>query len=345
MDGGRGRVTADDVLDVVAAAVRAMSAGRDRDWSVLAGDLEWDCWETVEHAADDLFAYATQLAAPGERDLPFALSARHPGGPANAFRVDRAAGPDGLLEALTACGGLLAAVVRTAPPDARAHHPFGPADPEAAAAMGVLEVLVHTHDVARGLDVPWQPPEEVCARVLARLMPEVEVDGAAWPTLLWATGRAELPGRPRRERWRWHNAPVADPPPRYRPRSGLGLVTLVVPDYDEALAFYVGVLGFALREDTVLSPEKRWVVVAPPGDGAALLLARADGERQKERIGDQTGGRVALFWSVTDFAAAYERLRTAGVEFVRAPRDEPYGTVAVFTDPYGNLWDLIQHRG
>jgi catechol 2,3-dioxygenase-like lactoylglutathione lyase family enzyme len=133
--------------------------------------------------------------------------------------------------------------------------------------------------------------------------------------------------------------------PTYRPRSGLGLVTLVVPDYDEALAFYVDVLGFELREDTVLSPTERWVVVAPPdNDGAALLLARADGERQRARIGDQTGGRVALFWSVTDFGAAYARLRGAGVEFVRPPHDEPYGTVAVFTDPFGNRWDLIQHH-
>ena len=121
---------------------------------------------------------------------------------------------------LTACGGLLAAMVRVTPSTVRAHHVHGLADPEASAAMGILEALVHTHDVARGLDVPWQPPESICARVLARLMPDVAIEGGAWPSLLWATGRAALPGRPRRERWRWFNDAVpAVVRPEARPRA------------------------------------------------------------------------------------------------------------------------------
>lgn len=126
------------------------------------------------------------------------------------------------------------------------------------------------------------------------------------------------------------------------------LTTLLVRDYDEALAFYTGKLGFELREDKPLSPTKRWVVVAPPAGGdragvAGILLARADGERQAARIGDQTGGRVFLFLETDDFARDYAAFRASGVRFVREPVTEPYGTVAVFEDLYGNLWDLIQH--
>ena len=125
----------------------------------------------------------------------------------------------------------------------------------------------------------------------------------------------------------------------------MGLVALVVPDYDAAIAFYVGVVGFVLVEDTPLGAGKRWVVVAPPtGAGAALLLARADGEAQRARIGDQAGGRVGFFLTTADFAAAHARMRAGGVEFVEEPRAEPYGTVAVFVDPFGNRWDLIEPR-
>ena len=120
-------------------------------------------------------------------------------------------------------------------------------------------------------------------------------------------------------------------------------MTLVVPDYDEALAFYRRVLGFELLEDTPVGAGKRWVVVAPPGGaGAALLLAKADGERQLRHIGDQTGGRVALFLVTDDFQDEHARMADRGVRFLEAPRREPYGTVAVFVDPYGNRWDLLQ---
>jgi catechol 2,3-dioxygenase-like lactoylglutathione lyase family enzyme len=123
----------------------------------------------------------------------------------------------------------------------------------------------------------------------------------------------------------------------------LALATLVVRDYDEALDFYVKVLGFELLEDTPLTPKKRWVRVAPPGGGGCqLLLARAANARQRRRIGDQTGGRVAFFLSTDDFEGDYANLRAHGVEVVREPRSEPYGRVLVFKDLYGNLWDLIE---
>lgn len=122
----------------------------------------------------------------------------------------------------------------------------------------------------------------------------------------------------------------------------LGLTALLVPDYDEAIAFYVGALGFELREDRMLSAEKRWVVVAPRGTAGGLLLARAVGARQRRAIGDQSGGRVFLFLETDDFARDHRAYADRGVRFVEAPRHEPYGIVAVFEDPYGNRWDLIQ---
>ncbi|MDA3933640.1 MAG: VOC family protein [Gammaproteobacteria bacterium] len=123
----------------------------------------------------------------------------------------------------------------------------------------------------------------------------------------------------------------------------LAMLALLVEDYDEALAFYVNMLGFELIEDTpVPEQHKRWVVVAPPGSTAHLLLARAANDEQSIRIGNQTGGRVFLFLHTDDFHRDYQRYREQGIEFVRGPIDEPYGTVGVFRDLYGNLWDLIQ---
>ena len=129
-------------------------------------------------------------------------------------------------------------------------------------------------------------------------------------------------------------------------RQALVLVSIVVRDYDEALGFYLGSLGFTLVEDTYIPEQhKRWVVVAPPGSfGARLLLARASDPEQATRIGNQTGGRVFLFLHTDDFERDYERYRARGVEFVRPPHEEPFGRVAVFRDLYGNLWDLIQPR-
>ena len=120
-------------------------------------------------------------------------------------------------------------------------------------------------------------------------------------------------------------------------------VALVVRDYDEAIAFYVGVLGLELVEDTPLGPAKRWVVVGS-GGGARLLLAQAAGPAQVDRIGDQTGGRVFLFLDTDDFARDHAAYRARGVRFVEGPRTEAYGTVAVFEDLYGNRWDLIERN-
>jgi catechol 2,3-dioxygenase-like lactoylglutathione lyase family enzyme len=127
-------------------------------------------------------------------------------------------------------------------------------------------------------------------------------------------------------------------------RQSIALVSLLVRDYDEALAFYVGTLGFTLIEDTFIAEQnKRWVVVAPPGTNAChLLLARAAGDEQASRVGNQTGGRVFLFLYTDDLARDHAAYRAKGVEFVREPKREPYGTVAVFRDLYGNLWDLLQ---
>jgi catechol 2,3-dioxygenase-like lactoylglutathione lyase family enzyme len=129
-------------------------------------------------------------------------------------------------------------------------------------------------------------------------------------------------------------------------KQSLGLTAVVVRDYDEALAFYVGTLGFALVEDrSVPEQDKRWVVVAPPGAmESRLLLARAVGDEQKSRIGNQTGGRVFLFLDTDDFWRDYEAYRAKGVVFVREPAEQPYGTVAVFRDLYGNLWDLVERK-
>lgn len=126
--------------------------------------------------------------------------------------------------------------------------------------------------------------------------------------------------------------------------QSIALVSLVVREYDEAIAFFVGKLGFTLVEDSyVASQDKRWVVVSPPGNGSCrLLLARASNPEQQSRIGSQTGGRVFLFLSTDDFHRDYDAYRSKGIEFVREPKIEPYGTVAVFKDLYGNLWDLIQ---
>ena len=125
----------------------------------------------------------------------------------------------------------------------------------------------------------------------------------------------------------------------------LGLVTIVVAEYDPAIEFFVGTLGFELVEDhhdlTNDGRPKRWVVVRPPGAATGLLLARADGDDQAAVIGNQVAGRVGFFLQVEDFDAAYRRMTAAGVKFVTEPRDEPYGRVVVFLDISGNRWDLI----
>lgn len=125
----------------------------------------------------------------------------------------------------------------------------------------------------------------------------------------------------------------------------LDLITIVVDDYDRAIAFFTSTLGFDLVEDSPAATDdgrpKRWVVVRPPGAQTGILLARADGDRQHDAVGNQTAGRVGFFLRVDDFDAHYRRMRDAGVTFVRAAREEPYGKVAVFLDIVGNRWDLL----
>ncbi|MBO6639684.1 MAG: VOC family protein [Roseitalea sp.] len=125
----------------------------------------------------------------------------------------------------------------------------------------------------------------------------------------------------------------------------IALVALVVPDYDAAIAFYCGALGFDLLEDTDMGAGKRWVRVAPKAGGAALLVAKAHGPAQEAAIGNQTGGRVGFFLETDDFARDHAAFRNKGVVFTEEPRREAYGTVGVFRDPFGNLWDLIEPAG
>jgi catechol 2,3-dioxygenase-like lactoylglutathione lyase family enzyme len=126
-------------------------------------------------------------------------------------------------------------------------------------------------------------------------------------------------------------------------KQHIAAVTLLVPDYDKAIAYYVGKLGFALVEDMALSATKRWVVVAPPGSSeTGLLLAQADSPNQREAIGNQTGGRVFLILKTDDFDRDFARFKQAGIEFLEDPRLEAYGKVVVFRDAFGNKWDLIE---
>jgi hypothetical protein len=207
---GPAPVTADDLALALRLAVDVLRAAPAEAWDRKAGSLEWDCWETVEHLSDDLFFYAAQLGPrtpPLDGPVPFTADSRRPGGPKNTIHADRAAGPAGLLQVLEAGGALLVAMARTTPPQVRAHHVFGVSDPEGFAAMGIVETLVHTHDLAEGLGLAWTPPAAICSRVLARLFPNAPRTTDPWPTLLWATGRAELPGRPRLTTWRWDGRP------------------------------------------------------------------------------------------------------------------------------------------
>lgn len=120
------------------------------------------------------------------------------------------------------------------------------------------------------------------------------------------------------------------------------MTAIVVDDYDRAIDYYTNTLGFTLTEDTVLSPEKRWVTVRPGTNGASILLARAATEEQASRIGNQTGGRVSFFLHTNTFDTDYARMKAAGVVFIDQPRTEEYGKVIVFVDLYGNKWDFIE---
>ncbi|WP_406150168.1 VOC family protein [Streptomyces sp. NBC_01012] len=212
LTGTRLPVTADDVTLAVRLAADTLATSPEADWHIPAGSLTWDCWETVEHLGDDLFAYAVQLGPrtpPLESEVPYRWRADREGGPRNSVFANPEAGTAGLLQTLEASGALLAAMVRTASPALRSYHSYGVSDPEGFAAMGVVETLVHTHDVAAGLSLSWTPPRDLCDRVLARLFPDAPDDEDRWTVLLWSTGRADLPGRDRLTAWKWHGAPPA----------------------------------------------------------------------------------------------------------------------------------------
>ena len=122
------------------------------------------------------------------------------------------------------------------------------------------------------------------------------------------------------------------------------MIAIVIDDYDVAIKHYIKDLGFTLLEDTTLTAEKRWVVVAPSDQGARILLAKAANETQKAAIGNSTGGRVGFFLYTTKFSQTYELYKSRGIEFIESPRQEAYGQVVVFTDKYGNKWDLIEQN-
>ena len=124
----------------------------------------------------------------------------------------------------------------------------------------------------------------------------------------------------------------------------LGMIAIVVDDYDVAISHYVNDLVFTLIEDKVMSPEKRWVVVAPSKEGARILLAKAANDQQRAAIGNSTGGRVGFFMYTTSFTETYEKYSSRGIEFIESPRLEEYGQVVVFKDKYGNKWDLIEQK-
>ncbi|MBM7170001.1 GNAT family N-acetyltransferase [Streptomyces sp. G44] len=188
----------DRIDEAVAHAAGVLRAAAGRDWGAAAGGLDWSCLKTAEHIAGDLVAYAGQLTgrATGAY-VPFDIA------------LDEGTDPEGAIRVIEATGGILASVVRTAPPGVRAYHPYphGSADAAGFAAMGVAEVLLHTYDIARALGVDAEPPAELCAAVLGHLFPHVSpAGGPPWQVLLWATGRGGLPGRAPLTRWRWHNA-------------------------------------------------------------------------------------------------------------------------------------------
>ncbi|MEV0901175.1 DinB family protein [Actinoplanes sp. NPDC049802] len=211
-ENARAEMAGRDVRVAVDLAIAALRTATERDWHIPAAGLTWTCWETIEHVADALFAYATQLT-PENPSLvtyvPFGWRRNRQGGPALTVHAEDGTSPEGLIQVLDSSAGLLEAVVTVTPADRRAFHPYGVSDPSGFAAMGVVETLAHMHDVARALDLEWAPPEELCDRALRRLFRDAPAGAGRWATLLWATGRGELTGRERRPPdWRWDGAPV-----------------------------------------------------------------------------------------------------------------------------------------
>lgn len=181
-----------DVRDAAGVVVDALIPTVTGDWSVTARQSEWTCAKTAEHICDVLFSYAAQLAAAApDAYVKLLLTAEENAGPAD------------LVEGIRAASGILAATVRAADPTARAYHPSGMADASGFAAMGIAELLLHGDDIAVALGAGIRPDDGLCRAVLTRIFTDVEVTDDAWATLLWATGRADLPGREHITEWRW----------------------------------------------------------------------------------------------------------------------------------------------
>ncbi|MEV4345605.1 DinB family protein [Actinoplanes sp. NPDC049596] len=201
---------ADDVTRAVSLAITTLTPADKHDWSRPAGTLTWTCWETVEHLADCHFGYAAQLtpAHPSTTTwVKFGYRQPRPEGPALTLYVEPEEGAGALLEVLESSAGLLSAVVATVPPDRMSFHSYGPSNASGFAAMAVVEVLTHTHDIAQGLDLTWTPPADLCTAALRRLFPWAPTDTDPWETLLWATGRADLPGQEHQTSWKWDGTP------------------------------------------------------------------------------------------------------------------------------------------
>jgi hypothetical protein len=193
----------DDLESSVSAATAALLDVVDKDWDVPAAGLTWTCRGTVQHVADDLFAYAGQIATSTPEVttyVPFDFFADRDGEPECAIHAKRDRGNAGMVQVLDACGGMLSALARTRPADVRGWHPYGVSDPHGFAAMGTVEVLVHIYDVSEALGFAWEPRRDVLRRALARLFPHAPSEGDPWQILLRATGRD--PERPVGE-WKW----------------------------------------------------------------------------------------------------------------------------------------------
>jgi len=204
-------VTADDLDRVMSCVMSGLLPITDRDWSVRAGTLEWDCWHTAEHIGDTLLSYALQLAVRPTGRYVRAIAT-----------AEKGASPAEVLEFAVAGGRTLASMVRTSRAHVRAYHPAGMADPEGFAGMGCNEALVHGNDIAQGFGLSLDPPRDMCRRVLARIFPQAPADLAAsdpWTALLWVGGRISLPRHARQPTsWRPHPAPLTGTGPM--PRLG-----------------------------------------------------------------------------------------------------------------------------
>jgi hypothetical protein len=196
-------VTAADVEHTLRLTVATLRQARG-DWAAKAGPLEWTCWETAEHIADNFFFHAAQVA-PGQpwtdRSVPFAWNRQRDGGPGLVIFADRKAGPEGLIQVVDACGGMMVAILRTTPDVTRAFNDSGVLTPEGFAALTVAETLLHMDDVAKGLRFDWHPPTELAAKVLDSVFPDAPTETDPWTTLLWASGRGELDGHERPTEW------------------------------------------------------------------------------------------------------------------------------------------------